>query len=246
MNPTHGRILPTNRYPINQGITTSNGVTYSYPSAVRLQQQNMNAMRGIHPQNGVYPTMGATAEGPMNGVSYGGDYYQRNVPTPTPAGNAYLQQQQLNTQYQAKKQASMQPFQPVTSTGVVVSTMRSSLSPMGQYMQRPATQKPVYDIYHTAPATAPYTPQLQQVEPAPLPTQEPKFSPLPDSISPLESKRHHSEREFSKLYTTPDFLVKEILSFTDKPKVGTIIESYLKEHEILVSSYHSLCEIAVN
>ena len=220
MNNSHGRTLPTNRYPMNQSSNTANGVTYSYASSVRLQQQSMNPIRGVHPQNGMYSNIGTNADGSMNGMSYGSDYYQRNIPTSNAAGNSFLQQPQLNTQFQAKKQASTQRFQPITSSGIMVSGIRPSLSQMSPYMQRPTTPKPVYDIYHTAPNTVQYSSQLRQVQSSSVPRQEQKFSPLPDSISPVESKRHHSEREFSKLYTTPDFLVKEVLSFTDKPKVG--------------------------
>ena len=180
----------------------------------------MNPIRGVHPQNGMYSNIGTNADGSMNGMSYGSDYYQRNIPTSNAAGNSFLQQPQLNTQFQAKKQASTQQFQPITSSGIMVSGIRPSLSQMSPYMQRPTTPKPVYDIYHTAPNTVQDSSQLRQVQSSSVPRQEQKFSPLPDSISPVESKRHHSEREFSKLYTTPDFLVKEVLSFTDKPKVG--------------------------
>lgn len=245
MNNPHGELMSASRYAMNQGNKSTTGVSYPYAPSVRLQQQNMSAMRGVHPQNAIYPNIGANADSAMNGLPYSGDYYQRNLATSNTAGNPFLQQQQMNTQFQAKRQASTQQYTSVSSPNVMLPGMKPSVSQLNPYMQRPTPQKPIYDLYRTTPTTVHYSPQLRQVL-SPVIPKEQKFVPLPDSICPLESKRHHSEKEFGKLYTTPDILVKEVLSFNEKPKVGNVTVSNSKEHEILVASLRSLCEIAVN
>ena len=210
MNGQYGNAQQPNRYMMNGGTAGNMNYPYQnqqYPNQMRYQQQAVNMQRAYRPQTAVYPSMTVKKESTPPSQRYPTEYYQRPLQAASGPGSAYMQQATANSQFQSKKPAlSPQQYASMQS----MNGQRVGMAPTQQtgYLQRPL-QKPLYNISPTVHPMLHSVALSQQLASEP-PKPEAKFSPLPESICPLESKRQRSEKEFAKLYTFPDRLMNEL------------------------------------
>ena len=219
MNGQYGNATQPNRYMMNGGTAGNMNYAYQnrqYPNQMRYQQQAMNMQRAYRPQTAVYPNMTVKKESTPPSQRYPNEYYQRPLQAAPGPNGAYMQQATANGQFQSKKPA-LSPQQYATMQNM--NGQRVGMPPTQQtgYLQRPL-QKPLYNINPTVHPMLHSVALSQQLVSEP-PKQEAKFSPLPESICPLESKRQRSEKDFAKLYVVPDRLMNELF-LLGKNKVG--------------------------